>query len=405
MEMTLTDTQRIARRMEKVEESPTLLIAARAAELRKAGRDIVSLSTGEPNFPTPENIKQAGIRAITENFTKYTAAEGMPELRDIVAQKFERDNGIISSRERVIITSGGKHALGNASFVLCEEGDEILIPSPFWASYSAIASASEGTVVEIPTREEEGWLLTPEKLEAALTENSRMLILNTPVNPTSVVYSKEDLTALAPIIKESGILVLVDELYEKLTYDDYKHFSIGSIPSIADQVVTVNGLSKAYSMTGWRLGYATGPRWAIEAMGRLQSQLVSHPSSISQKAAIEALTGPQDSIEMMRLEFQKRRDLVCSLMREIPGISFTEPRGAFYVFFKIESYLGKSSRSGKQMESAYDICEMLLEQESLALVSGDAFGEKHYMRLSFAASEQDIREGVKRLKAGLASLA
>ena len=390
--------------MAHVDESPTLLIAARAAELRKQGRSIVSLSTGEPNFPTPENIKDAGIRAINENFTKYTSAEGMPELRELVAEKFQRDNGIPSSADRVIITSGGKHALGNALLALVEEGDEIIIPSPFWASYSAIAYLSEGTPVIIETHEEDGWLLTPEKLEAAITENSRLLMLNTPVNPTSVIYSKEDLMALVPIIKESGILVLVDELYEKLTFDGNVHFSLGSVPEIADQVITVNGLSKAYAMTGWRLGFATGPRWAIEAMGRLQSQAVSHPSSISQKAAIEALTGPQDSVAMMREEFQRRRDLVVSLLRDIPGISFTHPQGAFYVFFNIASYIGKRMPHGGIVNGAYDICEMLLDEHGLALVSGDAFGNKEYIRLSFAASQEDIREGVKRLKVGLGSL-
>jgi aspartate aminotransferase len=325
-------------------------------------------------------------------------------LRTIVAEKFRRENGIDSSADRVLITSGGKHALGNALLALAEGGDEIIIPSPFWASYSAIAYLSEGTPVIVKTTEEDSWLLRPEQLERSIAPNSRVLMLNTPVNPTSAVYSKEDLLALVPIIKEHELLVVVDELYEKLTYDGRKHFSIGSVAEIADQVVTINGLSKAYAMTGWRLGFATGPRWAIEAMGRLQSQAVSHPSSISQKAAIEALTGPQDSVEMMRQAFQRRRDLVVELMKDIPEISFTHPAGAFYIFFNVAPYIGRRMPSGNLVSSADDICEMLLEQFGLALVSGSGFGDSNYIRLSFAASDDDIREGVVRLKKGLAAL-
>lgn len=396
--------ERVAARMEHCEDSPTLLIAARALELRKQGRSIVSLSTGEPDFPTPQNIKEAGMRAITENFTKYTAANGMPELRTIVAEKFMRDNNIDSSLDRVIITSGGKHALGNSLIALCEKGDEILMPSPFWASYSAIASISEATPIIIPTTQEENWKLTPEKLAGALTDRSRMLMLNTPVNPTSVVYSEEELRALVPLIKKSGIIVLVDELYEKLTFDGIKHFSLGSVKEIADQVITVNGLSKAYAMTGWRLGFATGPKWAISAMARLQSQAVSHPSAISQRAAIEALTGPQDSVEMMRQAFQERRDLVTELMHTVPHVSFTKAQGAFYVFFNVSHYLGKNAQDGTKINTSDELCELLLETFGIALVSGSGFGDGDYIRLSFAASKDDIREGVERLKIGLASL-
>ncbi|MBS1904298.1 MAG: pyridoxal phosphate-dependent aminotransferase [Bacteroidetes bacterium] len=396
--------ERLAGRLDQVEDSPTLRIAARATELRKQGRSIVSLSTGEPNFMTPDNIKQAAIRAINENFTKYTAAEGMPELRELVAGKFRADNGIQTTADRVIITSGGKHALSNALFVTCEAGDEVIIPSPFWASYEAIARLSEATPVIVKTSPENDWLLTPELLEASLTDRSRLLMLNTPVNPTSSYYSKDDLAALVPVIKQSGILVLVDELYEKLLYDGHEHYSLGAFGEIADQVITVNGLSKAYAMTGWRLGYATGPKWVIDAMIRLQSQAVSHPSSISQKAAIEAIGGPQDSVEMMRLAFQGRRDLVVGLLNEVPGISFTYPKGAFYVFFDISSYLGRLTPNGKKIGGSFDLCEYLLETEGLALVSGDAFGDPHFVRLSFAASNDDIVEGVRRLRAGLEKL-
>lgn len=397
-------SHRLAARLEGVEDSPTLRIAARAAELRKAGKSIVSLSTGEPDFPTPENIKQAAIRAINENFTKYTPAEGMGELRELVAEKFRRDNGIQTDASRTIITSGGKHALSNTLFALCEAGDEVIIPSPFWASYEAIARLSEATPVVVPTNRDEDWLLTPELLERAITPRSRLLLLNTPVNPTSTIISKEDILALVPLIKEHGLFVLVDELYEKLLYDGFKHYSIGSCEEIADQVITVNGLSKAYSMTGWRLGFATGPKWVIDAMIRLQSQAVSHPSSISQKAAIEAIGGPQDSVESMRQAFEKRRDTVVGLLHDIPDISFSMPRGAFYVFFDVAAYFGRRTPSGKVIAGSYDLCEYLLESEGLALVAGDAFGNSEYVRLSFAAADKDIVEGVRRLKDGLSQL-
>jgi len=403
--MILTEIEhRLAARMEHCEEAATLKIAARAMELRKEGKSIVSLSTGEPNFPTPDNIKLAAIKAIEENFTKYTSAEGMPELRAIVAEKFQRENGIKSSAEQVLISSGGKHALSNALFVLAETGDEIIIPSPFWLSYSAMTALAEATPVLVKTKEENDWLLTPDLLANAITSRSRVLLLNTPHNPTSTFYSEEELRALAPIIEEHGLIVVVDELYEKLTYDGRKHFSIGSIPEIADQVVTVNGLSKAYAMTGWRLGYATGPEWIIEAMGRLQSQAVSHPSSITQKAAIEALTGPQESIEIMRKEFERRRDIVVSLMKEIPGITFSYPKAAFYVLFNISSYIGKKLTNGKTILGGEDICQMLLEDHGLAIVPGHAFGKDDAIRLSFAASEADIRKGIEILKRGLSSI-
>jgi aspartate aminotransferase len=395
---------RLAARMEHCEEAATLKIAARAIELRKEGKKIVSLSTGEPDFPTPENIKQAAIKAIEQNFTKYTSAEGMPELRAVVAEKFKRDNGIDSSAERVLISSGGKHALSNALEVIAETGDEIMIPSPFWLSYSAMTSITEASPVLIETREENDWLLTADLLAQAITPRSRVLLLNTPHNPTSTMYSEEALRSFVPVIEEHGLIVVVDELYEKLTYDGRKHFSLGSIPEIADQVVTVNGLSKAYAMTGWRLGFATGPEWIISAMGRLQSQAVSHPSSISQKAGIEALIGPQDSVEAMRQAFERRRDLVVSLMKEIPGISFSMPKAAFYVFFSISSYIGRKLPSGTVITSGEDICRMLLEDHGLALVPGGAFGKDDAVRLSFAASEADIRNGIEILKSGLATI-
>ncbi|HET6512681.1 MAG TPA: pyridoxal phosphate-dependent aminotransferase [Candidatus Kapabacteria bacterium] len=394
----------IAKRMDNVTEAATLRIAERARELRESGRSIVSLSTGEPNFPTPQHIKDAAVRALANDQTRYTPAEGMKQLREIVAEKFKRDNRIDTSWDRIQISSGGKHALSNAISVLVQQGDEVIIPSPYWVSYPAMVALADGTPVYVETHLENEWLMRPEDLERACTDRTRVLILNTPVNPTSSMYSEGQLRALAEVIERRNIYVVVDELYEKLVYDGRKHFSIGAIDAIADQVVTVNGLSKAYAMTGWRCGYATGPKQVIDAMNRLQSQAVSHPSSITQCAAIEALSQSQEKVEEMRSAFERRRDLVVKLMLDIPGIHFTKPKGAFYIFFDISSFIGKSTSKGVRIRSAEDICLGLLDDHGIALVPGNAFGKDDAIRLSFAASEQDIEEGVKRIREGLAEI-
>jgi aspartate aminotransferase len=394
----------IANRMDSVTEAATLRIAERARELRESGRSIVSLSTGEPNFPTPQHIKDAAVRALANDQTRYTPAEGMKQLREIVAEKFRRDNNIDTSWDRIQISSGGKHALSNAISVLVQQGDEVVIPAPYWVSYPAMVALAEGTSVYVETRFENEWLMQPEDLDLAITDKTRVLILNTPVNPTSAMYSEEQLRALAEVIEKRNIYVVVDELYEKLVYDGRKHFSIGAIESIADQVITVNGLSKAYAMTGWRCGYATGPKQIIDAMNRLQSQAVSHPSSITQCAAIEAITASQATVEEMRTAFERRRDLVVALMSDIPGIRFLKPKGAFYIFFDISSFIGKSTAKGVRIDSAEEICLGLLEDHGIALVPGNAFGKDDAIRLSFAASEQDIEEGVKRIRQGLAEI-
>jgi aspartate aminotransferase len=394
----------IAKRMDNVTEAATLRIAERARELRESGRSIVSLSTGEPNFPTPQHIKDAAVRALANDQTRYTPAEGMKQLREIVAEKFRRDNNIDTSWDRIQISSGGKHALSNALSVLVQQGDEVIIPSPYWVSYPSMVALADGTPVYVETRIEDEWLMQPEDLDRAITEKTRVLILNTPVNPTSAMYSEEQLRALGEVIERRNIYVVVDELYEKLVYDGRKHFSIGAIDAIADQVVTVNGLSKAYAMTGWRCGYATGPKQVIDAMNRLQSQAVSHPSSITQCAAIEALSQSQEMVEEMRSAFERRRDLVVKMMSDIPGIHFTQPKGAFYIFFDISSFIGKSTSKGMRIRSAEDICLGLLDEHGIALVPGNAFGKDDAIRLSFAASEQDIEEGAKRIREGLAEI-
>jgi aspartate aminotransferase len=350
---------------------------------------------GEPDFPTPENVKEAAKRAIDENFTRYTAAEGIIDLRKAVVEFFAKA-GIQTTPTRVQITSGGKHALGNAMQALLDAGDEVVIPAPYWVSYPAMVRIAGGIPKVVQTTRENAWRLMPQDLRAAIGPRTKAMILNTPMNPTSGMYSERDLRALAEVIAETGIYLVVDELYSQLTFDGNRHFSIGSIPEVADRVITINGVSKAYSMTGWRIGFATANAEIIDAMNRVQAQMVSHPSSISQRAALAALTGPQDSVEEMRSAFERRRDLVLSLAADIPGIHFAKPEAAFYLFFDASQYLTGAHTSADRL------CEMLLEEFGVGLVSGDAFGAPGYVRLSFAASDEDITEGMARLKKGLA---
>jgi aspartate aminotransferase len=385
----------VSLRLDDVSESATLRMAARARELRAEGRSIVSLSMGEPDFTTPEHIKVAAKRAIDENFTRYTAAEGIPELRAAVAAFFH-EAGIETTPQRVQITSGGKHALGNAMQALLDSGDEVIIPAPYWVSYPAMVRIAGGVPKIIGTERANGWRLSANALRNAVSPRTKAIILNTPMNPTSGMYMEKDLRALAEVVGETGIYVIVDELYSKLTFDGNRHFSIGSIAEIADQVITINGVSKAYSMTGWRIGFATASARIMDAMNRVQAQMVSHPSSISQRAALAALTGPQDSVELMRAAFERRRDLVVELAAAIPGITFARPEAAFYLFFDVTHYLNDA------LPTADALCVMLLEEFGIGLVSGDAFGAPGYVRLSFAASDDDIREGMSRLKRGLA---
>lgn len=372
-------------------------MAARARELKAEGRHIISLSMGEPDFPTPAHIKDAAKRAIDENFTRYTAAEGIPELRRAVAERFS-SAGIRSTLASVQITSGGKHALGNAMQALLDQGDEVIIPAPYWVSYPAMVRIAGGVPRIAQTESSNQWRLMPDELRRAITPRTKAMILNTPMNPTSGMYFERDLRALAEVVEETGIYLIVDELYSKLTFDGNRHFSLGSISEIADRVITIDGVSKAYAMTGWRIGFANATPHIMDAMNRVQAQMVSHPSSISQRAALAAITGPQESVEVMRAAFERRRDLVMQLAADIPGIAYAKPEGAFYLFFDASSYLGENCATTDAL------CERLLEEHGIGLVAGDAFGAPGYIRLSFAASDDDIREGMRRLAVGLEAL-
>ncbi len=366
--------------------------------MQSEGIDIISFSTGEPDFPTPDVIKRAALAAIESNFTRYTQSEGIPELRRAAAGKFARDNAIPTDPSQVLISVGGKHSIFNALMAIVDEGDEVIVPAPYWTSYPELVRLVDGIPVILPTTAATRYKLSAEALRAAITPQTRAIILNSPSNPTGVMYSRTELEELAGVIAEAGIYVISDELYEKIIYDHNVHFSIGSIPALAELAVTVNGVSKAFSMTGWRIGYMRGPKDVIAAAARMQSQVTSNPPSISQKAALAALTEITDEVDVMVAAFARRRDLISSLVSEIPDVSFPHPDGAFYLFVDIRSYLCERTPDSVALAS------YLLREHHVATVPGAAFGDINAIRLSYACSERDIIEGVARLRRGLEEL-
>ncbi len=383
----------LSSRIQKIKPSATLAINAKAIELIKQGKDILKFGTGEPDFDTPQNIKDAAKRAIDQGFTKYTAATGIPELKEAVIQKLKRDNHIEAKTENVLITNGGKQALFNLFMTLLNPGDEVLIPSPYWVSYSDIVAVCEGSSKFIDTRSNH-FKLTAKMVEEAITPTSKILILNSPSNPTGMMIEKEELEKIAEIALKNNLYLISDEVYEYFCYDGKTHFSIGSLPELSELVFTVNAVSKTYAMTGWRVGYIVGPEIIIKKMGYLQSHSTSNPCSIAQKAALEALTGPQDSIQIMAREFLKRRNFVFEAMNQIPGFQLQKPEGAFYAFPDI------SGCFNGQMRNSFDFTEFLLEKAGVAVVPWGAFGEpgKNHIRFSYATSMQDIEEGIERIK-------
>lgn len=391
----LDPAKRLSRRSLNVNESTTLAIAAQAKKMQAEGIRVVSLSTGEPDFPTPEVVKRAAIAAIERNFTKYTQSEGTPELRRAVAEKFNRENGVPAAPESVLISAGGKHSIFNAMMAIAEAGDEVIIPCPYWVSYPEIVKLAEAKPVLMSTSRDDHYKITPEQLRQTITPRTRALFLNSPSNPTGVMYTPEELEALAEVIAEAGIYVISDELYEKIIYDGRRHFSIGSLPALKDLAITVNGVSKAYSMTGWRIGYMTGPADVMAAAGRIQSQVTSNPTSISQAAALAAITETTDEVATMVAAFARRRDLVLSLLDQIPGLRYARPDGAFYVFIDV------SGHYTDQVRDSAELATRLLCDHHVATVPGSAFGDDRAIRISYACSEDDIRAGIARIAEGL----
>ncbi len=377
--------------------SATLAMAAKARELREAGKDIIGLSLGEPDFTVPEFVKEAAIQAVKDDYHSYTPVDGYGELKQAIITKFERDNGLHYNPAQIVVSTGAKQSLSNLAMVLLNPGDEVLLPAPYWVSYSDISKLAGGVPVVIPSTIETDFKVTPEALEAAITPKTRMMIYSSPCNPSGSVYSKEELRALADVLaKYPDIIVVSDEIYEHINFVG-QHTSMASFEDMYDRTVVVNGVSKAFSMTGWRIGYIGAPEWIARACNKMQGQVTSGANCIAQRATIDALTNNPDKIQYMIDAFKERRQLVLELVNDIPGFKANEPEGAFYVFPDISAYFGKTL-NGKTIENATDFSLFLLEEANVATVTGVAFGDPNCIRISYAASEQDIREALRRIK-------
>ncbi|PIB24912.1 aspartate aminotransferase [Amylibacter kogurei] len=396
----------LAKSLSRVKPSPTIAITTKAGELKAAGRDVIALSAGEPDFDTPDNIKAAAKAAIDAGKTKYTAPDGIIELKRAVCDKFKRDNNLDYTPEQVSISTGGKQVLYNALIATLNPGDEVIIPAPYWVSYPDMVLLGGGTPVPVETRIEDNFKLSPAALESAITPKTKWLIFNSPSNPTGAGYSRAELKALTDVlVKHPHVWVMTDDMYEHLAYDGFEFCTPAEVePKLYDRTLTVNGVSKAYAMTGWRIGYAAGPAELIKAMRKVQSQSTSNPSSISQWAALEALTGPQDYLDMSRPIFQKRRDLVVDMLNKADGLICPTPEGAFYVYPSIAGCIGKSTPKGVKIESDEVFATELLSSTGVAVVFGAAFGLSPNFRVSYATSESELITACTRIQEFCASL-
>ncbi len=396
----------LAKRLDRIKPSPTMAITAKAAELRAEGRDVIGLGAGEPDFDTPENIKEAGIRAIRDGQTKYTKVDGKPELKAAIARKFKRDNGLDYAPEQFNVGSGGKHVLYNALMATLDPGDEVVIPAPYWVSYPDMVLLAEGTPVIAPAAEANGFKLLPEELDAAITAKTKWFIFNSPSNPTGGAYSRAEIAALAEVLlRHPQVHILSDDIYEHLVYDGFEFSTMAEVaPELYGRTLTMNGASKGYAMTGWRIGFAGGDAALIKAMAKVQSQSTSNPASISQVAVIEALDGPQDSIGIRNETFRERRDLVVGMLNQTRGITCHKPQGAFYVYPSCAGLIGKKTPEGKAIESSEDFAAYLLDGEGVAVVHGTAFGLDPFFRISYATSTEALTEACQRIQRAAASL-
>lgn len=381
----------------RIGESPTLKVTAKAKAMKAEGIDIVDLSVGEPDFPTPENVKREGIKAIEENFTKYTQNDGIPTLKQAIRDRIKQDHGLVYGPDEVIASTGAKSSLYHLIQALVEDGDEVIVPAPYWVTYPHAVSLANGRPIFVPTKEENGFLLTPEQLKASITPATKALILNNPSNPTGAAYSRPQLEALADIVLEEDIYVIADEIYEKLVYDGFSFASFASLgEEIKKKTIIINGVSKAYSMTGWRIGYAAGPPDIINGMAKIQSHTTSHPSSISQRASVEALRGPQYEVSRMASEFQRRRNYAFMRLQAIPNTSCFKPQGAFYLFPNFSAYYNKEFNNSP-IRNSYGLAYYLLKEAKVAIVPGDAFGTDDYIRISYATSMENLEKGMDRI--------
>ena len=388
----------LSRRARSIGPSPTLGLTARAKAMRAEGIDVIGFGAGEPDFDTPAHIKEEAKRALDEGFTKYTPTSGIPELKQAICKKFKEENGLEYEPSQVIVSCGTKHSIYNVVQVLCDEGEEVIVPAPYWVSYPEQVRLAGAKPVIIETREEDGFKLTPSVLSKYITKRTKLLLLNSPCNPSGTAYSKEELRAIAEVLVAKGVWVISDEIYEKIVYDGFEQVSIASLgPEIKDLTIVVNGTSKSYAMTGWRIGYGAGNREVMGAVSNLQDHSTSNPTSFAQKAAVVALSGTQEPVAAMVAEFKKRGDYMVKELNQIPGVTCLSPQGAFYAFPNISKLLGKAC-DGQVIENSSVLAEMLLTQANVAVIPGSAFGADNYLRLSYATSMDNIVNGLRRVK-------
>ncbi|MCL2485411.1 MAG: pyridoxal phosphate-dependent aminotransferase [Endomicrobia bacterium] len=391
----------LSRRVQAVKPSPTLAIDAKAKALQQQGVDVISFGTGEPDFDTPENIKAAAITAINKGFTKYCPVPGTPDLKKAIVDKLKKENNLEYSPEEIIVSCGAKHSIYNVFQAIFNDGDEVIIPAPYWVSYPDMAILAGAVPVIIHTDDKKGFKIEPEAVQKAITPKTKAIVINSPSNPTGVTYSLEELSAIVKVCVDNNILIISDEIYEKLVYDNFKFYSTAAVfPEAKKLTIVINGVSKAYAMTGWRIGYAAGPKDIISSMTKIQSQSTSNPTSFCLKASVEALNGPQDEVEKMRKEFEKRRDYIVERLNKIEGITCLKPNGAFYVFPNFSKIIGKTL-GGKVINNDMDLADYLLEKAEIAVVPGSAFGAEGYLRFSYATSMELIAKGIDRLEAAI----
>ena len=385
--------------LKRIKPSPTIAVTQKAKELKAAGKDVIGLGAGEPDFDTPDNIKKAAIDAIKAGDTKYTAVDGTKDLKEAIVKKFKRENNLNYTTDQVTVGAGGKHVIYNLMMATLNKGDEVIIPAPYWVSYPDIVLLAGANPIVIECSEEQGFKLSAKDLEAKITNNTKWLILNSPSNPTGACYTELEIKNLSQVLKRNPhVNILSDDIYEHVTYDNFKFFTIAQIPEIKNKVVTMNGVSKSYAMTGWRIGYAAGDKEIIKAIAKIQSQSTTNPSSISQAAAVEALNGKQDFIPIRAKAFQERRDFVVNSLNAIDGISCLKPDGAFYVFPNCKKLIGKKDKEGKKIQNDTDFVQSLLENFGIAVVQGSAFGLEGFFRISYATSMENLEKAMNKIK-------
>ena len=396
-------SNQLSERMSRLAPSATLAMSQRSGELKAQGVDVINMSVGEPDFNTPDHIKKAAIKAVEDNWNRYSPVPGYPALRQAIVDKLKRENGLDYSVNQILCSNGAKQSVCNAIMALVGKGDEVIVPAPYWVSYPQMVLMADGTPVFVEATIEQDFKITPEQLEKAITPRTRALILCSPSNPTGSVYSREELEALKNVLlKHEQVIVLADEIYEHINYVG-KHASMAEFADIKDRVVLINGVSKAYAMTGWRIGFIAAPEWIVKACNKLQGQYTSGPCSVSQKAAEVAFSGPQECVEEMRQAFERRKNLIVRLAKEIPGLEVNDPQGAFYLFPKCSCFFGKKD-GDRVISNSTDLAMYLLEVGHVATVGGDAFGSPECFRMSYATSDENIVEAMRRIKETLARL-